>query len=587
MSMQQQNRRRNFTSLQSLVSGVSLTAKLAIAFISILLIFTIVGGFTHWRLGEMKTKNTYESQQTQRQRLATELKLHVQETDTVVTSIMITEQGGLLDRYEQLSSKLGPLVKEVSETAETKEQRKWGARLTAVSKEFVNNYDRVIDIYNNKHLNSIEKQSAYASAYAASQLHKAVIFELVGKFYDDYLQSSMDAKRETTVLLEDTRKFTVMAAAAAFIVCLALIAAIVFSFRRGLQNIHRSVAYLSVGDLRHSINAKAKDELGQLCDRLDESIARMKHMLLETKRIAQNLRDQSLRFDEFARSTAEANGNIVAAMGQIAAGTTKQAEEAEQSSTILYEWVDRLQDIDSSANELLITSHAANEQAAKGDKFVDQLKAASDSTAHSLLSVQQSLSLLEQRSTDISVITSAITEVSHRTNILAINASIESSRAGEQGRGFAVIAEEVRELSLRTRESSKHIEKIVSQLRSQMADALSFMSLAMERLNSQNLIADQTHEAFRMIFSMISRFDKQIFHINELVRAAKEKQGELSDSVQIVASIAQQTAASLEETASATEEQDRAIRRIAAEAQSLNRLSESLFEEINAFKIDN
>lgn len=74
------------------------------------------------------------------------------------------------------------------------------------------------------------------------------------------------------------------------------------------------------------------------------------------------------------------------------------------------------------------------------------------------------MSVLQEKSRRIQVITEVITEIAARTNLLALNAAIEAARAGEHGRGFAVVAGEVRQLAQRTTSATADIGVMVREI---------------------------------------------------------------------------------------------------------------------------
>ena len=288
--------------------------------------------------------------------------------------------------------------------------------------------------------------------------------------------------------------------------------------------------------------------------------------------IIENLRDIAVNVKQ---STGQVSGSLLTNEQQILSLVDQAVEEArsmQTTMTAVQEMGQSIQTVADNANQAsdltsdtYVTVQAGAQSMEKTADSILELRSTVGETAKKIKRLGESAQKIAQS-------VSLIDEIALKTNLLAVNASVEASRAGELGQGFTAVAEQVGSLAEQSANATKTIAQIVADIQTETQEVVTAIETGTAQVVDSSSLVNVTQQQLEQVLAKSEQ-------INRLMQDISDSTVSQTQASMVVTELIQKSAESSEQRSQESAQMAQAI-------QSTARVAQSLQASVEQFKVE-
>jgi methyl-accepting chemotaxis protein len=309
------------------------------------------------------------------------------------------------------------------------------------------------------------------------------------------------------------------------------------SINSPLEKLVKFARNVSTGDLSNTLKSKNRDEIGFLLTTINQMVISYRKIVSEVISNSNNLKTSSINLVTTARDLSTAFKQMTEQSSNVTHTSKDMSDQISNISLKIDDMNNYISEIFKSVNTMSINTdtvastiqqmsasmHEIGQNASKGNELTQKAVEMS-------YNIGDTMTLLSKAAKDIGSVVEVIKRLSYKTNLIAINASIEATTAGEAGMGFAVVSKAIQSFAEQSNEAAENIavhitnvQKIVSQTIHEITDT---STIIREIHSSSEHIALMVKEQISVADTILS----SISSVNTEAKTMKQSIDDLSNT---------------------------------------------------------
>lgn len=223
---------------------------------------------------------------------------------------------------------------------------------------------------------------------------------------------------------------------------------------------------------------------------------------------------------------------------------------------------------------LTTESHARLDESARElGKLSSDLKesvAATESLAKAMEEVREFVTLVQQ--------------IARQSKLLALNAAMEAARAGEHGEGFAVVANEVRRLAATAADAAERTASLMAGVQANVSGARAASSRTLAALDAVHDATTHGRGSLQQVDAAVVEAERMTSSVAESAGEESALAGDIRERVAALESLTQEFARAMQQSATASADQNASTREIAVAAKQLTDAAQKVSRAAGVFR---
>ncbi|ADU28947.1 methyl-accepting chemotaxis protein [Evansella cellulosilytica] len=563
-------------------SNKSLTFKYGSVYVLTVVLFVLSAFLINLLLSETRSEVEAMNQSAENSVKLAEMELLIQERFTILGQYMVAATDQSAPQFENTISEFTSLLEEVEPFIDSEEKQYLLNTALENDEEIIESFNEYILLRESETSASINRRTLdnarrnyQQSSFTLTQLR--TIFEAER---EEAIESTFGSFQRTTSIL-------VLSILISVVIGIIVLIIVSFGVKKRLSKILGFSEKIEQGDLTvNNLETYGKDEFSRVSQSLNTMKDGIEDILRDIAVVSDNISTRSGDLEESAAFLEGVSKNVSSKLNELIAIVEEQSAAIVQISSTNERFNGRINSIEQFSAKMKESSIEVSSNTKEGISLMNESVSNINSINQSVANSASKVNVLVEKAGDVSQITELINKVAEKTNLLALNASIEAARAGSYGRGFAVVAEEIRNLSSEVNQSINDMNVIIQGIQQEANEVETVLKSSNEKTIAEQKKMEQNISYLVKIEGSIDELVGNIDNIYTNLTTMTGESDEINTSLEELSSLSDKTTVYINDASDSIYEQNNIIEQINDHSKELYGAVGKLDESLKRFTVD-
>lgn len=352
-----------------------------------------------------------------------------------------------------------------------------------------------------------------------------------------------------------------------------------------LRQLRKGADLLAQGDLRVQAEIKSRDEVGAVGKAFNHAVGQLRSMVTDAAQYAQKIHESGNNLFRVTAETSRTTGELNKLVEDLARGASEQTAAVHNAVQTVRKAVAGAVIVTQKTLAINDSCRASSLAAERGREASGVIRALLTDMVDRVRDIHDMVSHLAGDLAQIQDWVKAIGDISEKTKLLSLNASIEAARAGDQGRGFAVVAANIRQLAVQAQETAEHIGRVIGNIFAKTDQVVATVESGTAAAEKGGHTLQETTAIFQELVHQVKRMIDEVLAITKIVSEMGRENESAICEMDKVALISENNLTATEQVAATFEEQYASTVVLNEAARDLQAMAEKLALVATDFKI--